>query len=165
MPDILTLVGSLRAASLNRALARAARDAAPPGLRLQVAGLNGIPVFSEDLEAHGQPRPVRELADAILTADALLIVTPEYNYSIPGGLKNALDGFPATPANRWLAAPPPWPAPPWAPAAPGKPKPPSGTSSTGSAPTCCPCHRWKSPTPEPNSTKRGGSPTPPPAAL
>jgi len=91
MPDILTLVGSLRAASLNRALARAARDATPPGLRLQLAGLDGIPVFSEDLEAHGQPRPVRELADAILTADALLIVTPEYNYSIPGGLKNALD--------------------------------------------------------------------------
>lgn len=91
MPDILTLVGSLRAASVNRALARAAHDAAPPDLRLHLAGLDGIPVFSEDLEAHGQPRPVRELADAILAADALLIVTPEYNFSIPGGLKNALD--------------------------------------------------------------------------
>jgi chromate reductase, NAD(P)H dehydrogenase (quinone) len=91
MPDVLTLVGSLRAASVNRNLARAAHDAAPPGLRLHLAGLDRIPVFSEDLEAHGQPGPVRELADAILAADALLIVTPEYNFSIPGGLKNALD--------------------------------------------------------------------------
>ena len=56
-----------------------------------MAGLQGIPVFSEDLEAEGQPSPVREFADAILAADALLIVTPEYNFSIPGGLKNALD--------------------------------------------------------------------------
>jgi len=91
MPDVLTLVGSLRAASVNRALARAASDAAPPGLRLHLAGLDGIPVFSEDLEAQGQPRPVCELADAVLAADALLILTPEYNFSIPGGLKNALD--------------------------------------------------------------------------
>jgi len=91
MPDAVTLIGSLRAASVNRALALAACDAAPPGLRLRLAGLQGIPVFSEDLEAEDQPRPARELADAILAADALLIVTPEYNFSIPGGLKNALD--------------------------------------------------------------------------
>jgi len=91
MPDAVTLIGSLRTASVNRALALAACDAAPPGLRLRLAGLQGIPVFSEDLEAEDQPRPVRELADAILAADALLIVTPEYNFSIPGGLKNALD--------------------------------------------------------------------------
>lgn len=91
MPDVLALIGSLRAASLNRALARAARDAAPPGLRLHLAGLGGIPVFNEDLEAQGLPGPVRELAGAILAADALLIITPEYNFSIPGGLKNALD--------------------------------------------------------------------------
>src|SRR5262250_3252917 len=91
MPDVLTLVGSLRAASYNLALARAARAAAAPGLRLHLAGLHGIPVFSEDLEADGQPAPVRNLADSILAADALLIITPEYNFSIPGGLKNALD--------------------------------------------------------------------------
>ena len=91
MPDVLTLVGSLRAASYNRALARAARAAAPPGLRLRLAGLGGIPVFSEDLEADGLPGPVRTLADGILAADALVIITPEYNFSIPGGLKNALD--------------------------------------------------------------------------
>src|SRR5215467_6155261 len=91
MPDVLTLVGSLRAASVNLALARAAQAAAPPALRLRLAGLAGIEVFSEDLEEHGPPGPVRALADAILAADALLIVTPEYNFSIPGGLKNALD--------------------------------------------------------------------------
>jgi|SRR5215469_1841816 len=91
MPDVLTLVGSLRAASVNLALARAAQAAAPPALRLRLAGLAGIEVFSEDLEEHGPPGPVRALADAILAVDALLIVTPEYNFSIPGGLKNALD--------------------------------------------------------------------------
>jgi len=91
MPDVLTLVGSLRAASCNRALANAAQAAAAPALRLQVTGLDGIPVFSEDLEEHGLPGPVRALADGIAAAGAVLIVTPEYNFSIPGGLKNALD--------------------------------------------------------------------------
>lgn len=91
MTDILTLVGSLRAGSHNLALAHAAQATAPPGLRLHLASLAGIPVFDEDLEQHGQPQPVRALADAILAAGALLIVTPEYNFSIPGGLKNALD--------------------------------------------------------------------------
>ena len=91
MTDVLTLIGSLRAASLNRALARAAQAAAPPGLRLHLTGLAGIPVFDEDLEAHDQPAQVRRLADRILAAGALLIITPEYNFSIPGGLKNALD--------------------------------------------------------------------------
>ncbi|MGH3305175.1 MAG: NADPH-dependent FMN reductase [Streptosporangiaceae bacterium] len=91
MPDVLTLVGSLRAASWNLALSHAARAAAPPGLRLHVIGLAGIPVFSEDLEEQALPGQVRALADRILAAGALLIVTPEYNFSIPGGLKNALD--------------------------------------------------------------------------
>jgi chromate reductase len=91
MTDVLTLIGSLRAASLNRALARAARAASPPGLRLHLTGLAGIPVFDEDLEADGLPAQVRALADGILAAGALLIITPEYNFSIPGGLKNALD--------------------------------------------------------------------------
>jgi len=107
MPDVLTLVGSLRAASYNMALARTAQAAAPPALRLHVAGLNGIPVFSEDLEAHGLPGPVRTLADGILAADALLIITPEYNFSIPGGLKNALDWLsrdPRQPLQRRFAA-------------------------------------------------------------
>ena len=138
MPDVLTLVGSLRAASYNRALAHAARAAAPPALRLRLAGLGGIPVFSEDLEADGLPGPVRTLADGILAADALVIITPEYNFSIPGGLKNALD---------WLSRDPrgplrgfPWrpPAPPWAPAAPARPKPASGTSCTGLGAHCLP---------------------------
>ncbi len=91
MPDVLTLIGSLRARSYNRALAHAAQTAAPPGLRLVLAGLDGIPVFSEDLEARGLPGPVHALADAIRAAGALLVVTPAYNFCIPGGLKNALD--------------------------------------------------------------------------
>ena len=112
MPDVLALVGSLRAASYNLALARAAQDAAPPALRLHLADLGGIPVFSEDLEALGLPAPVLVLADRILAADVLLITTPEYNFSIPGGLKNALDWLSGTRGNRCAAVPRPSPAPP-----------------------------------------------------
>ncbi|MGH3275580.1 MAG: NADPH-dependent FMN reductase, partial [Streptosporangiaceae bacterium] len=84
MPDVLTLVGSLRSASCNLALANAAQAAAPPGLQLRITGLAGIPVFSEDLEEQGLPDSVTALADGILAAGALLIITPEYNFSIPG---------------------------------------------------------------------------------
>ena len=144
MPDILTLVGSLRAASYNRALAHAARAAAPPALRLRLAGLGGIPVFSEDLEADGLPGPVRTLADGILAADALVIITAEYNFSIPGGLKNALD---------WLSRDPrgplrgfPWRHPPGPSRRPARP-------ARASARTACRCRCWKSPRPAASSTK------------
>jgi chromate reductase len=90
-PEVLAIVGSLRAASYNHALACAARAAAAPALRLAVTGLHGIPVFSEDLEERGLPARVRALGGRVLAAAAVLIVTPEYNFSIPGGLKNALD--------------------------------------------------------------------------
>ena len=88
---ILGIAGSLRRGSHNRRLLRAAGHALPPGAELEEwEGLGGLPVFDEDLE-DSPPEPVRELLAAIEAADALLIATPEYNASLPGGLKNALD--------------------------------------------------------------------------
>jgi chromate reductase len=88
---ILGISGSLRRGSHNRRLLRAAGDALPPGVDLvEWEGLAGLPAFDEDLEST-PPEPVRELLDAIEDADALLIATPEYNASLPGALKNALD--------------------------------------------------------------------------
>jgi chromate reductase len=88
---ILGLSGSLRRGSHNRRLLRAAGDALPPGAVLvEWEGLAGLPAFDEDLESH-PPEPVQAFLDAIEDADALLIATPEYNASLPGALKNALD--------------------------------------------------------------------------
>ena len=88
---ILGIAGSLRRGSHNRRLLRAAGDALPPGVDLvEWEGLAGLPAFDEDLEST-PPEPVRDFLDAVEEADALLIATPEYNASLPGALKNALD--------------------------------------------------------------------------
>jgi chromate reductase, NAD(P)H dehydrogenase (quinone) len=88
---ILGIAGSIRRGSHNRRLLRAAGDALPPGADLVAwDGLAGLPAFDEDLETT-PPEPVRELLARIEAADALLIATPEYNASLPGALKNALD--------------------------------------------------------------------------
>src|SRR5215210_3264772 len=88
---ILGIAGSLRRGSHNRRLLRAAGRALPPGAKLvEWEGLGGLPIFDEDLE--GSPPPaVEEFLAAVEEADGLLIATPEYNASVPGGLKNALD--------------------------------------------------------------------------
>ena len=89
---IAGIAGSLRACSHTRALLEAAAATAPPGVRLALwEGLAGVPPFSEDLEASPAPGPVADLRQLIGAAGAVLIVTPEYNGSIPGHLKNALD--------------------------------------------------------------------------
>src|SRR5919112_360934 len=88
---ILGIAGSLRRGSHNRKLLRAAGALLPPGVELvEWDGLAGIPAFDEDLE-NAPPEVVREFFAAIEGADALLIATPEYNASLPGALKNALD--------------------------------------------------------------------------
>jgi chromate reductase len=87
---ILGIAGSLRRKSFNRAALRAAHKLLPPGTELEIFELDGIPVFSEDDEKT-PPEKVVELKKRIRAADAILFVTPEYNYSIPGGLKNAID--------------------------------------------------------------------------
>jgi chromate reductase len=89
---VAAVPGSLRAGSLNRASLRAAGELAPEGMEIEIHGLDGIPLFNADDERdHGAPPPVRRLRESIRAADALLIATPEYNYSIPGVLKNAID--------------------------------------------------------------------------
>jgi chromate reductase, NAD(P)H dehydrogenase (quinone) len=97
---VLGLVGSLRAGSLNRGLMDAAREMAPEhGMEIEVfERLREIPPYDADLDARGDPEAVGALKAAIRAADALLIASPEYNYSVPGVLKNAID---------WASRPPP----------------------------------------------------------
>ena len=84
---LLGISGSLRTGSL-----RAAQELAPDGMIVELATLHGIPLFNADEErAHGYPQAVVELRERLRASDAMLIATPEYNYSIPGVLKNALD--------------------------------------------------------------------------
>ncbi len=87
---ILGIAGSLRKSSYNRAALRAAAGLVPEGVTLEVFDLDGIPPFNEDEEPH-PPARVTELKARIRAADAILFSTPEYNYSIPGVLKNAID--------------------------------------------------------------------------
>lgn len=87
---ILGVAGSLRKESFNRALLRAAQDLTPAGARIETFELDGMPPFNQDEEANPHPR-VAEFKQRIRAADAILFVTPEYNYSIPGVLKNAID--------------------------------------------------------------------------
>jgi chromate reductase len=94
---LLGVAGSLRTASYNRALLRAVAETTPEGVTLDIFdGLAAIPTFDPDSSA--EPEPVAAWKSAIAAADALVIATPEYNYSIPGVLKNAID---------WASRPPP----------------------------------------------------------
>jgi chromate reductase, NAD(P)H dehydrogenase (quinone) len=89
---IVGLAGSLRAASFNRQLLAAVAFELPPGVTLEVwDGLQDVPPFNEDIEGGPAPVAVTELRSVIGDADGVLIATPEYNGSIPGQLKNALD--------------------------------------------------------------------------
>lgn len=88
---ILGIPGSLRRSSYNRALLENARHLLPAQTSLEIFDLADIPLFNADIEANGIPDSVLTWRNAIKQADALLIATPEYNYSIPGVLKNALD--------------------------------------------------------------------------
>jgi chromate reductase len=88
---VLALSGSLRKSSYNSALLRAAQQLAPAGVTVDLFDLRPIPMYDDDLRTGGWPEPVAQLRSAIAAADALLIGTPEYNYSLPAVLKNALD--------------------------------------------------------------------------
>jgi len=95
---LVGLSGSLRRESLNTRLLRAAGERLPPACSLVIGSIAEIPLYNADLEtAHGIPAPVTALKDQIAAADGLLIASPEYNNSMPGVLKNAID---------WLSRPP-----------------------------------------------------------
>jgi chromate reductase, NAD(P)H dehydrogenase (quinone) len=87
---ILGIAGSLRSGSFNRLALKAAQELAPEGSRIDTFEIDGLPGFSQDEEGN-PPEKVVELKQKIRSADAILIVTPEYNYSVPGVLKNAID--------------------------------------------------------------------------
>jgi chromate reductase, NAD(P)H dehydrogenase (quinone) len=88
--EILGIVGSLRKDSYNHSALKAAQELVPDGAVVNLIELHGIPVFNQDNELV-LPAAVLELKRRILAADAILFATPEYNYSLPGGLKNAID--------------------------------------------------------------------------
>src|SRR5947209_10163837 len=95
--NVLAICGSLRTGSYNRAALRTAIELKPPGMMIETADIGSIPIYNEDVRAQGFPPPVETLRRQIAAADALLFVTPEYNYSMPGVLKNAID---------WASRPP-----------------------------------------------------------
>jgi len=97
MIDILGISGSLRVKSYNSALLRAAVELQPQGTQIEIASIREIPLYDGDVEANaGAPAIVTALKDKIAQADGLLLVTPEYNNSLPGVMKNAID---------WLSRP------------------------------------------------------------
>src|SRR6185436_11795280 len=91
MLNIVGLCGSLRAASYNRMLMRLAESLMPASMKLQPLEWRDVPVFDADVFAKGFPPAVASLREQVRKADGLLFVTPEYNFSIPGGLKNVID--------------------------------------------------------------------------
>lgn len=88
--NVIGISGSLRKDSFNTKLVRAMQELAPAGMHITIADIAGFPLFSEDIEKDFPP-VVRKLKDAIAAADGVVIATPEYNRSIPGPLKNAVD--------------------------------------------------------------------------
>lgn len=93
---VLGFAGSLRKGSYNKALLRAAVELMPKNAKLEIFDIDGIPLYNQDLEKD-MPAKVKEFKEKIRRADAILIATPEYNYSFPGVLKNAID---------WASRPP-----------------------------------------------------------
>lgn len=88
---IRTIAGSLRARSVSRATLNAAAELAPEGVELQPLSIDALPLYNADLDVDGGPAAVVAFKAAIAEADGLIIATPEYNYGVPGPLKNALD--------------------------------------------------------------------------
>jgi chromate reductase len=97
MLKLIGISGSLRHGSFNTALLRAAIELVPDGVTLEFKTLHGIPLYDGDVEAEGIPSSVVALKEAIVAAQGVLLVTPEYNNGIPGVFKNAID---------WLSRPP-----------------------------------------------------------
>ena len=95
--NVLGFSGSLRKGSLNTAALKAAAELAPADMKIIVADISDLPLYNEDVREQGYPPAVQRVREQVRNADAILFVTPEYNYSIPGVLKNAID---------WISRPP-----------------------------------------------------------
>jgi chromate reductase len=96
---VLGIAGSLRSASYNRGLLRAAQELAPDGVEVDLLDIRDLPFYDGDMEAAGVPEPVQRLRDRIAAADAVIVATPEYNRGTSGVLKNAID-WASRPARR-----------------------------------------------------------------
>ena len=102
----VTVTGSLRRGSYNAAIARALPELAPAGVTVSAApSIRDIPLYDADLQAEGFPAAVTALGDAIRTADGVILVSPEYNYSVPGVLKNAIDWLSRLPEQPFAGKP------------------------------------------------------------
>ncbi|KIF80687.1 NADPH-dependent FMN reductase [Noviherbaspirillum autotrophicum] len=88
--NVAILVGSLRKDSLNRKMANALIGLAPPSLRMEIVEIGNLPLYNQDFDPD-PPQPVRDFKQRVQAADAVLFITPEYNRSVPGVLKNAID--------------------------------------------------------------------------
>jgi chromate reductase, NAD(P)H dehydrogenase (quinone) len=88
---VVGVSGSLRSGSHNTRLLRAAAELLPSGAELELVGIGDLPLYDEDIDTDPAPEPVRRFREAIASADAIVVSTPEYNASIPGVLKNAID--------------------------------------------------------------------------
>jgi chromate reductase len=89
--EVAAIVGSLRKLSFNRGLLRAAIEEQPDGMRITEVPIAEVPLFNDDIENQGDPPAVQNLKSQILASDAVLLITPEYNQSISGVMKNAID--------------------------------------------------------------------------
>ena len=102
---VLAISGSLRKGSYNTAALRAAQELAPEGMTIEIASIADIPFYNADVQAVGIPAPVTALADQIRAADAVLIASPEYNYSTSGVLKNTIDWLSRVPQQPFAGKP------------------------------------------------------------
>jgi len=94
---VLAMVGSLRKGSYNKLAFQAAMELKPAGMEISLGEIGDLPLYNDDVREAGYPPAVQRLREQVRAADALLFVTPEYNYSVPGVLKNAID---------WCSRPP-----------------------------------------------------------
>jgi chromate reductase len=102
---ILGISGSLRKASFNTAALRACRELMPQGMTLEMAEIGDLPMFNQDVFEAGLPEPVKRFRAAVSAADGVLIATPEYNFSLPPVLKNAIDWASRPPNQSWQEKP------------------------------------------------------------
>ena len=104
--DVAVRVGSLRQGSSTRMVAKALAGLAPQSLRLEIVEIGQLPLYNQDLETDSPPQPWVEFRERVKRADAVLFATPEYNRSVPGGLKNAIDvGSRPRPQSVWEGKP------------------------------------------------------------